>query len=48
MIAYLLYLITRIRLDIAYIISFLVQFSSCPIEDHIKAAKHIFRYVNGI
>ena len=28
-------------------ISFLAQFSSCPTEEHIKAAKHIFKYFNG-
>jgi len=41
-----MYLVTSIRPDLAYTISLLVQFSSCPTEEHIKAAKQIFRYVN--
>ena len=42
-----MYLVTGTRPDLAYTISFLAQFSSCPTEEHIKAAKHVFRYVNG-
>ena len=42
-----MYLITGTRPDLAYTISFLAQFSSCPTAEHIKAAKHLFRYVNG-
>ena len=47
MIESLMYLVTGTRPDPAYTISFLVQFSSCPTEEHITAAKHVFRYVNG-
>jgi len=47
MIGSLMYLVTGTRPDLAYTISFLVQFSSCPTDEHIKAAKHVFRYVNG-
>ena len=49
MIRSLMYLISGTRLDLAYMISFLVQFSSCPTEEHIKTAnlKYIFRYING-
>ena len=47
MIGSLMYLVTRTTPDLAYTISFLAQFSSCPTEEHIKAAKHVFRYVNG-
>jgi len=43
----LMYLVTGTRPDLAYTISFLAHFSSCPNEEHIKAAKHVFRYVNG-
>ena len=42
----LMYLVTRIWPNLGYTISFLAQFSSCPTEEHIKAAKHLFRYVN--
>jgi len=47
MIGSLMYLVTGTRPDLAYTISFLAQFSSCPPDEHIKAAKHVFRYVNG-
>jgi len=47
MIGSLMYLVTGTRRDLAYTISFLAQFSSCPTDEHIKAAKHVFRYVNG-
>jgi len=47
MIGSLIYLVTGLRPDLAYTISFLAQFSSCPTDEHIKAAKHVFRYVNG-
>ena len=30
-----------------YTICFPVRFSSCPTEEHIKTAKHVFRYING-
>jgi len=46
MIDSLMYLVTGPRPDLAYTISFLAQLSSCPTDEHIKAAKHIFRYVN--
>jgi len=46
MIGSLMYLVTGIRPDLAYTISFLAQFSSCTTHEHIKAAKHVFRYVN--
>ena len=47
MIESLMYLVTGTRPELAYTISFLARFSSCPTEEHIKAAKHVFRYVNG-
>jgi len=47
MIGSLMYLVTGTRPDLAYTISFLAHFSSCPTDEHIKAAKHVFRYVNG-
>ena len=47
MIGSLMSLVTGTRPDLAYTISFLEQFSSCPTEEHIKAAKHVFEYVNG-
>ena len=47
MIGSLMYLVTGTRSDLAYTMLFLTQFSSCPIEEHIRAAKHIFRYVDG-
>jgi len=43
----LMYLVPGTRPDLANTISFLAQFSSCPTDEHIKAAKHVFRYVNG-
>jgi len=43
----LMYLVTGTRPDLAYTISFLTQFSSCPTEEHIKPAKQVLRYVNG-
>jgi len=42
-----MYLVTGTRPDLAYTISFLAQSSSCPTDEHIKSAKHVFRYVNG-
>jgi len=47
MIGSLMYLVTGTRSDLAYTISFLAQFSSCPTAEHIKAAKDVFKYVNG-
>jgi len=47
MIGSVMYLVTGTRPDLAYTISFLAQLSSCPTDEHIKAAKHVFRYVNG-
>jgi len=46
MIGSLMYLVTGTRPDLGHTISFLAQFSSCPTEEHIKPAKHVFRYVN--
>jgi len=46
MIGSLMYL-TGTRRDLVYTITFLMQFSSCPTDKHIKAAKHVFRYVIG-
>jgi len=47
MIGSLMYLLTGTRPHLAYIISFLAQFSSCPTDEHIKGAKYVFRCVNG-
>ena len=47
MIGSLMYLTTGTRPDLAYTISFISQFSSCPTEQHLKAVKHVLRYVNG-
>jgi len=47
MMGFLMYLVTGTRPDLAYTISFLTPFSSCRIKEHIKTAKHVFRYVNG-
>jgi len=47
MIGSLMYLVTGTKPHLMYTISFLTQFSSCPTEEHIKAAKHVFRYVDG-
>ena len=44
---FLMYLVTGTRPDLGYTISFLAQFSSCPTKERNKAAKHVFRYVNG-
>ena len=47
MIGSLLYLVTGTRPDLFYKIAFLTKFSSYPTEEHIKAAKHFFTYLNG-
>ena len=47
MIGSLMYLVTGTTPDLAYTISLLGQFSSCPTDEPIKAAKHVFWYVNG-
>jgi len=47
MIGSLMYLITGTRPDLPYTILFLAQFSSCATAEHIKAAKHVSRCVNG-
>jgi len=47
MIGSLMYLVTGTRPDLEYMLSFLAQFCSCPNNEHIGAAKHVFRYVNG-
>jgi len=46
MIGSLMYLVTGTRPNLAYTISFLPQFPSCPTHKHIKAANHVFRYFN--
>jgi len=46
MIGSLMSLVTGTRPDLAYTISFPAQFSSCPTDEHINAAKNFFRYVN--
>src|SRR5258706_6696908 len=33
--------------DLAFVISFLSQFSSCPLESHHTAVKHVFHYISG-
>ena len=47
MIGALLYLVTCTRPDLAFVISFLSQFSSCPLESHHTAVKHVFRYISS-
>ena len=47
MISALLYLVTCTRPDLAFVISFLSQFSSCPLESHHTAVKRVFRYLSG-
>ena len=47
MIGALLYLVTCTRPDLAFVISFLSQFSSCPLKSHHTAVKHVFRYISG-
>ena len=44
----LMYLVSGTRPNLAYTISFLAQFSSCPTQEHIKNSKHVFRYINGM
>jgi type IV secretory pathway component VirB8 len=40
-----MYAMIATRLDIAYAVSFLSQFSSDPSETHLKSAKYVLRYV---
>ena len=47
MIGALLYLVICTRPDLAFVISFLSQFSSCPSESHHTAVKHVFHYLSG-
>lgn len=35
------------RPDLTHAVTFLSQFSSCPTEDHLRAAKRVLRYLNG-
>ena len=42
----LMYVTTGTRPDLSYTISFLSQFSACPTEQHLKAAKHVLKYLN--
>ena len=41
-----MYAVTGTRPDLAHTISLLSQFNSCPNETHLKAAKHVLRYLN--
>ena len=47
MISALLYLVTCTCPDLAFVISFLSQFSSCPLESHHTTFKHVFYYLSG-
>ena len=48
MIGFLIDLVTGTRPDLTTTISFLTQFSSFPTKEDIKAAQHVFTYVNGM
>jgi hypothetical protein len=41
----LLYLSVKTRPDIAYAVGVLARFMSCPKAPHLKAAKHVIRYI---
>jgi hypothetical protein len=41
----LLYLSVKTRPDIAYAVGVLARFMSCPKVSHLKAAKHVIRYI---
>lgn len=43
----LMYASIRTRPDLTHAVTFLSQFSSCPTEVHLKAAKRVLRYLNG-
>lgn len=42
----LLYLAVKSRPDITHVVSRLSQYNSHPHEEHLKAAKHVLRYLN--
>lgn len=39
--------LTTTRLDLAYVVSVLIQFMSKPLESHWVAAKGVLRYLQG-
>ena len=41
------YLMNCTRPDIAFVMSRVAQFTSCPTTKHLAAVKHIFRYIKG-
>lgn len=41
------YLMNCTRPDIAFVMSRVAQFASCPTTKHLAAVKHIFRYIKG-
>ena len=41
------YLMNCTRPDIAFVMSRVAQFASCPTTKHLTAVKHIFRYIKG-
>lgn len=43
----LIFLVQLTRPDLAYIVNFLSRYLSCPSEEHWRAIKRIFRYLNG-
>ena len=46
-ISVLIYLVTCTHPDLAFCISYLSQFSSCPLNFHHTAVKRVFRYISG-
>ena len=43
----LMYCVTGTRPDLAYTVTFLSQYSSCPNKNHLGAAKRVLRYLKG-
>ena len=43
----LMYTVTGTRPDLAYTVTLLSQFSSCPNQQHLSAAKRVLRYLKG-
>jgi hypothetical protein len=41
------YLAVNTRPDLSYVVSILSKFMQWPTEDHMKAAKHVIRYLKG-
>jgi len=41
------YLMNCTRPDLAFVMSRLAQFASCPTTAHMGAVKHVFRYIKG-